>query len=260
MFNRKQKNLVYLFIFLFPFFFFFTQPKNFTSFKTAIVSGLSQPIAFISFPFKELKKLLFYHRTFDEYIRLRKETDILKTRLTGMDDVILENARLEKLIEFKRKLVYSSVAANVVGRDPSYWNSTMILDKGEEDGLKIGQPVVNAQGVVGKIAEVGKNESKVILLTDPQFSTAAMIQRSRESGLVSGTLTGLCRMRYIDEKATIRVGDKVITSKLSSSFPESLIIGEIVEIQQSPNNPSPQCVIRPAVSFSQIEEVLVILN
>ena len=134
----------------------------------------------------------------------------------------------------------------------------MIIDQGRKQGIQQGQPVVNAFGVVGKIAEVSDSSSKVILLTDPQFSIAALVKRPREVGLVSGTLKGLCRLRFINDGAKIRIGDKVITSKLSSSFPESLLIGDIVEIIENKNSLTRQYIVRPAVSFSQLEEVLVI--
>lgn len=261
MLRRNQKNLVYLFILFIPFFLFFTPAESWTSLKFGFIRGLSVPIRLVSVPIREIKKILFYHRTFEEYKRLREEVDSLKARLVGFDEVMRENARLERLLEFKRKLIYSSVAASVVGRDPSSWNSSMIINKGGQDGIRQGMPVMNALGVVGKIAEAGERQSKVILLTDPQFSVAALVQGSREFGLVSGTLQeGLCRMRYLNADARVNVGDKVITSKLSSSFPEGLLIGEVVEIIPSAQKPTKECLIKPVVLFSQIEEVLVILK
>ena len=137
---------------------------------------------------------------------------------------------------------------------------TMVIDRGEEDGIRQGMPVVNAAGVVGKIAEVSRGMSKVILLTDPQFSVAALIQEPRESGVVSGTLKGVCRMKYIREDSQIHIGDKVITSKLSSSFPEGLLIGEVIAVNDNSKKPTVECLIEPSVGFSQIEEVLVILK
>ncbi len=218
------------------------------------------PLHLISLPLKEAKKILFYHRTFKEYFRLKKESDILKARLVGFEEVVRENTRLEKLLQFKRKSIYSSVAASVIGRDPTLWHSTMIIDRGKKDGIQPGLPVVNALGVVGKIAEVSEHSSKVLLITDPQFSVAAMIQRERETALVSGSLQNVCHIRYINEEAQIQVGDIVITSKLSSLFPEGLMIGEIVRIEQNKQNLTQEGVLAPSVSLSQIEEVLVILN
>lgn len=260
MFKANRKNLTYLCVLLVVFFLLFIGAKSFHSFKFAVVKIVSVPIRIISYPVHEIKKILYYHRTFEEYKRLREESNALKARLVGNEEVILENSRLENLLKFKRQLVYSSVVANVIGRDPSYWNSTMIIDKGTASGIQQGMPVVNALGVVGKIAEAGQDSSKVILLTDPQFSVAALIQGPRESGLVSGTLQGVCRMKYIRGDAKINVGDKVITSKLSSSFPEGLLIGEIISIDDQLNKTTVESLIQPSVAFSQIEEVLVILN
>jgi len=221
---------------------------------------MSGPIRILSFPIREIKKMLHYHLIFNEYKRLEKEVGTLKARMIGLDEVLKENTRLENLLEFKRRLIYESVAANVVGRDPSHWNSSMIIDRGEVDGIRLGQPVVNAFGVLGKIVEVDKHISKVILLTDPQFSIAALIQRPREVGLVTGSLQGVCRLKFIQTDADIRVGDKVITSKLSASFPEGLIVGEIVQVQHNLKSNTLDAIVQPAVSLSQIEEVLVIIK
>jgi rod shape-determining protein MreC len=224
------------------------------------VDLLAGPIQIVSLPLKEIKKMLFYHRIYNEYVRLRSENAVLKTRLVVMEELIVENLRLEKLLTFKSRLVQSSVAARVIGRNPSVWNAAMIIDKGEHDGIRLGMPVVSDLGVVGKIAEVSKEKSKVVLLTDPQFSVAGLIQRPRESGLVTGTLQGVLRMRYINEDAEIQTGDKVITSKLSTSFPEGLLIGEVIQVESNTRSPSVECVIQPAVPLSQLEEVLVILT
>ena len=258
MLKKNPKNLVYLLIFILPFLLFFVSPQFFTSLKFNTVDWTSGPIRMISFPFSEFKKILYYHRIYDEYKRLNEEVGVLKTRLIGLEEVIHENTRLQKLLEFKRGMVYASIAANVIGRESSLWNSSMIIDKGKLDGVKQGQPVINASGVVGKIAEVGVHVSKVILLTDPQFSVAGLIQGSRESALVTGALQGnVCRLRYFNTDADIQIGEEVITSRLSTSFPESLLIGKIISKQEGAGR-EPEYLVEPAVSLSQIEEVLII--
>lgn len=259
MFRKTPKNLIYLFIFLIPFLVFFFRSDALAPLKFTFVRALKGPIDIISFPFYEAKKILFYHRTFNEYQRLREQVSTLKVRLGALEELGEENIRLERLLGLKRSLAYSSVSANVIGRDPSGWSSSMIIDRGKEDGIKQGMPVVSALGVVGKIAEVSDQDSKVVLLTDPQFSVAALVQNSREIGLVTGSLQGeICRMRFISPNAQINVGDQVITSMLSTSFPEGLLIGEIVRIIGSPQEPSIECIIKPFVGLSRVEEVLVI--
>lgn len=253
-----KKYLIYLFILILPFSFLFFSFPFLERLKFKIVDVVSFPAQTLSFLAKEIKKILYYHHTFEEYKKLKQETGFLKSRLVGLEEVIKENNRLEKLLEFKRKSIYSSQMANVIGRDPSQWNATLIIDKGSRDGLRQGMPVIHSQGIVGKIAEVGLNKSKVILLTDPQFSVAAILEGSREAALVTGTIQGVCRLRYLNPEAQITKGEKVITSKLSASFPEGLLIGEVHEIQEG--SFSQEAVIKPAVSISQIEEVLVIIK
>ncbi len=228
------------------------------SIRLDVVETTSGPLKVILIPFVEFKKILLYHQTFKDYQRLTKDYEALKARLVGMEEVAIENKRYEKLLDFKRNLVFSSIVAGVIGRDPTNWNAAIIIDKGEVDGISIGMPVVNPLGVVGKVAEVTKRTSKVILLTDPSFSVAAIIQRSREGGLVSGTLQENCRMRYLAPDADIKKGDVVVTSRLSSSFPEGLLIGEVIGVEESKSAPGVEGVIASAVLTSQLEEVIVI--
>ena len=256
--GKKSKFIVYGVLLLAAFLVLFTQPDFFSPLQFSIVKIASLPIRIISVPFNELKKALTYHRTYNQYQRLKIEYSILKERLIGLDEVIKENNRLAKLLDFKRGLIFSSVAANVVGRDPGNWNSMIVIDRGKEDGVDVGMPVVSALGVVGKIAEAGADRSKVVLLTDPSFSVASLVKRSREVGLVSGTLQGMSQMRYLSGNADVQAGDLVITSKLSSSFPEGLLIGQVVDVHVDKNSLTVHCMIKPAASLSQLEEVLVV--
>ena len=148
--------------------------------------------------------------------------------------------------------------AIVIGRDPSSWNASLIIDKGHVEGIEVGQPVVSPLGVVGRIFEVGHNTSKVILLSDPTFAVAAVVERSRENGLLTGTLQGVLRLQYLTDNADVKVGDSLVTSRLSSAFPEGILIGQITDVQASVNSHTVECLVDPAVDLSELEEVIVI--
>ena len=137
MFRRNQKNLIYLVVFVIPFLAFLFRSDIFTPLKFGVVRVISAPIHILSIPVYELKKVLFYHRTFNEYMRLRQESDVLKARLVGLEEVVRENSRLEQLLQFKRSMVYSSVTANVVGRDPSSWDSSITIDRRRWDACAL---------------------------------------------------------------------------------------------------------------------------
>ena len=258
--RKTKKILVYLLIPLFPLFLIFLDQTLFHSFKMQFVEAGSWPLRIVLFPVNEIKKILTYHSTYNRYLLLKEEVETLKSRLIGQEEMLKENQRFKKLLEFKNTLVFSSVASNVIARDPDNWTASILIDRGKRDGIKIGMPVLSPLGVVGKISQVGTSVSKVMLLTDPNFSVAALTKGQREVGLVSGTLEPICRMKYVKLEANIKIGDEVITSKISSSFPEGLLIGRVIDIFESPTSPTLECLVEPAVSLSQVEEVLVILN
>ncbi|HOW35898.1 MAG TPA: rod shape-determining protein MreC [Candidatus Omnitrophota bacterium] len=258
--RKTKKLLIYCLILVFPLFFLFAKQAAFQSFKMNVVDISSLPIRVVLFPFEEIKKIVFYRSTFNKYTKLKREADILRTKFIKQEELIRENNRLKELLDLKWNSNYPGILARVIARDPSNWAAAVIIDKGETNGIKQGMPVINSAGVVGKISEVGRRTSKVLLLSDPNFSVPALIQRNREQGLVSGTLQGVCRMRYLSSGADVRAGDKVITSKLSTFFPEGLMIGDVISVREGLEGPTVECLIRPAVSPSQTEEVLVIIK
>lgn len=256
--KNHKKFLAYLIVLIIPFIFLFLRPKIFTPLKFQIVQGTSLPVRILLFPFREIRKMLTYHRTYEDYRRLKQEVAILTNRITGQEELLRENERLRDILDLKKGVVFSSVTANVIGRDPSNWNAVIIVDKGEADGISTDMPVVNTYGVVGKVAEAGPKTSKILLLSDPGFSVAALNQRTREGGVVTGTLQGVCRLRYLPPDSKVEVGDLVVTSKLSSSFPEGLLLGRVIKLEASQSSPTIECLVQPAVALSQLEEVLII--
>lgn len=259
-FKKNQKYLAYLVILFIPLFFLFGKISFPVSFQFKLAGLAAWPLKIIISPFEEFKKIISYRRTYKAYQNQKNQLDSLKTKLITLEELKSENIRFQNLLDLKRKFNYLSVAAHVIVRNPSYWNSSFIVDKGRADGVKLGQAVVVPLGIVGKITQVSSHRSKVILLTDPQFSVACMVQRSRENALVSGTLQGVCRLRYFNEEADIKVGDKIVTSSLSLSFPPGLLIGEITHGEKTARNQFLNYVVDPAVSLSQLEEVLIILK
>jgi rod shape-determining protein MreC len=120
-------------------------------------------------------------------------------------------------------------------------------------------PVINSQGLVGRVIETTRSTSKVLLISDPGLGVSAVIQRSRQEGLVCGALGGYLIMRYLAEASDIRPQDAVVTSGLSQNYPKGLLIGTVVDISRE-SGLGIYARIRPAASLSNIEEVLVIVQ
>ncbi len=256
MYRKHLKKVIYVSILAVPLLILLLHPKSLR--PTFLLDITARPIQWFEAPVFELKKLFYFHEIYDEYLKIKKQAEALKARLVYLQETAEENKRSAAISEFRRTQDYASVVASVIGRDPSNWNASLIINRGQKDGLKVGMPVVSPLGVVGRIFEIGNNTAKVILVSDPSFSVAALVQRTRESGLLTGSLQGLCRLEYLTDKADVKVGDRVVTSKLSSAFPEGILIGQVTDVQASENSHTVECLVEPVVDLSQIEEVIVI--
>jgi rod shape-determining protein MreC len=119
---------------------------------------------------------------------------------------------------------------------------------------------INFLGLVGRVNEVTALTSKVTLINDPNISVSAMLQRSRQEGLVSGTLGNYLIMRYLPEDVDAKVGDIVVTSGLNELYPKGVLIGTVAEINKEFSGLSRYAIVRPAVTLSGVEELLIIVQ
>ncbi|NLE65244.1 MAG: rod shape-determining protein MreC, partial [Elusimicrobia bacterium] len=163
------KQLLYVLIVLVPFGLLFFNSPFWHNVKTSAMSIGAVSVSIVAGPVGEVRKLLTYRRTWREYRVLKVEVDRLRSQLSTSEEAAQENRRYSRLLNFKNTSVFSSVAARVVARDPSNWNASVMIDRGEKDGISPGMAVVNAAGVIGRVAEVGPHASKVILISDPGF-------------------------------------------------------------------------------------------
>jgi rod shape-determining protein MreC len=260
MLQKFPKQLVYAFFIIIPFLLLFFHSPFWHNVKMGFMSFGTASVAAVRWPLAEAEHVLSYHKTYDDLQKMKRETGGLKARLAALEEVSASNKRYARLLDIRNRLNYKCEAALVVARDPASWNSSLMINKGKADGIQPGMAVINALGVVGKVAEVAKNVSKVILINDSGFSVAVVNQRSRESGLLGGSLSGDCRLFYLPQDADIRVGDEVVTSTLSSVFPEGLRVGIVSEVYPGEPGMPPRAVVEPVIEPGKIEEVLVIVS
>jgi rod shape-determining protein MreC len=120
--------------------------------------------------------------------------------------------------------------------------------------------VVTSAGVVGRIVKTTPAYAYVLLLVDPNSAVAALVQRSRDEGIVSGTEAGLAQMKYLSTMVDVQVGDQVLTSDLAGSFPKGLPVGTVKRVEKKETDLTQQVEIIPAVDFNHLEEVLIITS
>lgn len=193
-----------------------------------------------------------------ENARLRETVKKLNMRVTTGNEAILENERLKKLLELKSSLAIPSQAAYVIGEDSSPWFNTLLIDRGERDGLREGMPVVAVNGVVGQLIKVSPTTSRVLLLSDHASAMASVIERSRARGVVKGRGRNLCTMEFTEREDDVKVGDQVVTSGIGGIFPKGLPVGEVTMVRKGEFGIFQTINIRPAVDLTRVEELLVL--
>ena len=138
-------------------------------------------------------------RNYFNLISVAKENRELKISLgqtieknRRLAEIVLANDRLRALLHFKERSTFHVIAAEVVGRDPSPWFKTVMIDKGKMDGVQKAMPVVLADGIVGQVVDVSDHYAKVLLVVDQNSAVDALVQRSRARGVIKGVMGGEC--------------------------------------------------------------------
>lgn len=219
-----------------------------------VFSAIAQSIGSIA------DRYIFQSSAEEDIATLRTEVSTLKQELLKVKEYEYENKRLKALLGFKEATEFSLLPARVTGRSASAWYRTLTLDKGIADGVKVGSPVVTANGVVGRVYETGGSVCRVLLITDASSAVDALLQRSRAQVVVEGDAGPNPRLLYLARGVDAEVGDKVLTSGLDGIYPKGLLLGEISRLKNSPGDIFQAAKIEPSVDFSNIEEVFLILG
>lgn len=200
--------------------------------------------------------------------RLTQLNEQLEAEVARLQSQIIElqqqNSELEvlsALLDFARTHAENEyITAAVIGRDISPFLHYVIINRGSDDGLRRGMPVVSSQGLVGRVAAVTADGARVQLITDPDTAINVRIQPSGAEGLLQGSITGDMTIEAIPQDANVQTGDLILTSGLGGNYPPDMLIGQVSSIRQRPVELFQTASVEPVVDFSQLEIVLVIVN
>ncbi|KXG77064.1 rod shape-determining protein MreC [Thermotalea metallivorans] len=200
---------------------------------------------------KENKKLR------EEIEKLQKE--VIQYKLTA--DELEELRNLSGALDYTRNYDYFKyTSASVSAKDPGNWYNIFTIDKGSSDGIQKDSTVLNGSGLVGKVFEVGDHWAKVITIIDNKSSVSFEILRNNAyMGVIRGSVKADLSGYLIDPQAEVLVGDKLITSGLST-YPKGILIGEVKEVVKKKDELLKTIIVEPAVNFKKIDKVLVILS
>ena len=197
----------------------------------------------------------------EENKELRQELLQYKTANIEYREALATNVRLKKLLELKESLPPPTLTAEIVGKDPSLWFRTLTINRGSSDGIQKGMPVITVEGVVGQILTSSPNFSKVLLATDPNSAVEVITQKTRVHGIVKGLgRDAFFGLNYVLKSAVVEKGDFVLTSGLGGVFPKGLMVGTVSEIEKSRRGMFQKVEIEPAVDFSQLEFLIIIMK
>jgi len=237
---------------------------------TQAPSGLGRGVLVVVSPFQKqftaffqsVKNLwneyFFLVSTAKENKQLKKALGRSMEQLNRFAETELANERLRHLLGFEKEVPRPMIAARVVGKDPSAWSKTVIVDKGSRDGVRQGAPVVIPEGIAGVVVEASARYAKVLLLIDPNSAVDALVQKTRARGIVKGGGGDFCVFDFVLRKHEISVGDTVVSSGLDGVFPKGLRVGRISEIVRLNAGIFQKVSVTPYVDFEILEEVFVI--
>lgn len=194
---------------------------------------------------------------------LTYKNNLLEQKNAALSSLETENDRLRALLELDEKYPsFQTTAASVIAKDGGNYGRFITIDKGEESGISVNQPVLSQNGLVGLIFETGYGWAKVQTILDPSTSVGCRITRTGDVSVAEGDNAlvneGLLKMLYVSKQFTILEGDIVETSGLGEIYPRGISIGKIKEIKVSDHSNSQYATIIPMVDFSNLQEVLVI--
>lgn len=193
--------------------------------------------------------------------QLENEVAMLQSEIVALQENLAQSDILYTLLDFARtNPEHEYVAATVIGREISPFLQYIIIDKGSNDGLRHGMPVVTQQGLVGRIDALISDASRIQLITDANSSVNVKLQTAGVEGLVRGSVTGEISLDMVPVDSEVQIGDILMTSGLGGTYPPNISVGQVLTMQSKQNVLFQTGSVQPVVDFSNLSAVLVITN
>src|SRR5574341_333999 len=193
------------------------------------------------------------------------EADVaeLQAQVIQLQQEVGETQILAALVDFSRANPENTYkAAAVIGRDPSPFLQYVIINRGSNDGILRGMPVVTDQGLVGRVDAIIADAARVQLITDPAANVNIRLQNAEVDASLVGSVTGDLILKLIPQDASVQKGDLVLTSGQGGGYPPNLIVGQVVNVRARDFDLFQQATVQPVVDFNrlQLQIVLIIVN
>ena len=204
----------------------------------------------------------------EERDRLKAERDRLRAEVSELELARRDNEELRRMLEFNTAVGidrYQPAKARVITRSPSVWYSTFQIDKGSSAGVAPGQPVVNGEGLVGKVKSVTSGSAWVTLITDREFGVSAQAPRTGEPGTIEPAVgaPGTLLFELVPQGEPVRRGDRIVTAgttndELPSLFPRGIPVGTVRRVVEGDGELDRKILVAPAADLRRVEFVEVL--
>ncbi|PJB52233.1 MAG: rod shape-determining protein MreC [Bdellovibrio sp. CG_4_9_14_3_um_filter_39_7] len=189
---------------------------------------------------------------------LKKQVEEYKSQLFSMDELNRENERLKELLKFSSDLTLNRVLAQVIAWDASSDLKVLRINKGLKQGLRLQDPVITAQGLVGYIYRITGHFADVLTILDPNNRVDILVERTRSNGVLEGYSSSSAILKYISRTEPVILGDILMTSGLGNVYPKGIRVGTISRIERESYGITQYIEVTPSVDFGKLEEVVVL--
>lgn len=184
-----------------------------------------------------------------------------QVRLQKLSELSAENTRLRGLLNTPLIIDGRMEIAEVIGTDADPLRHIIIINRGSMDQLRVGQTVLDDQGIMGQIIDVYPHSSRVMLLSDKENSLSVRIERTGMRAIISGAGDlGRLRMEYVPTSADIKLGDKVYSSGLGEHFPAGYMVGTVSEVRRQNSGEFAEIGVKPAAQLASGHHVVVLFS
>lgn len=202
---------------------------------------------------------VFYNATADGQAlsELEERNAYLEAQLTELNEYRLENERLEQILGLVSAYGMQGIGARVIGGSSGDWDATIVIDKGTSSGISVDMPVMGYGSIIGQVTATSVFSSTVTLLGDPASGVSALLQNSREVGILEGSVDGTLHLAYIPASTAVSVGEMVVTSGLGGVYPSGMLLGTVASVSNNPSDMYHTIVVAPVAQTRNYEEVFV---
>jgi rod shape-determining protein MreC len=196
----------------------------------------------------------------DDNKYLRSVIADYQQQLDQYREAYARNRYLENELKFKKEENFPSLTARVVGKDPSFWFQTLIVDRGKNDGVIEGMVARTSLGVVGQVIQVSDNYAKILVANAPSSAIDAMIQKNRVRGILKGAADKGYVLYYVLKNIDVVVGDRIVTAGIGGVFQSGIPLGTVSAVRSKRRGMFQEIEVAPIVDFGQLEMVFIDLS